>query len=74
MRLRLRIDLQDDASVNLGTVRITFAPFVAVDAQITFDTLRRKMNGPEMLRRLNMLQEIAEAEIVVSSVPDITIP
>lgn len=76
MRLRLRIELQDDAQVALGTVTWTpqggtFSGAAQIDS--VFARLQDIMNSPEMRRRVNMLRTMADQEIAVSAPPNINI-
>jgi hypothetical protein len=76
MRLRLRIELQDDAQVALGTVTWTpaggtFSGAAAIDS--AFNRLQDVMNSFEMRRRVNMLRTLADQEISVTAPPNISI-
>ena len=74
MRLRLRIELQDDAQVALGTITWTpaggtFSGAAQIDA--AFNGLQDAMVSPNMRRRVNLLREMADAEVSVSAPPNI---
>jgi hypothetical protein len=76
MRLRLRIELQDNAQAALGTVTWTpvggtFATAGEIDR--VFDALRDFIKGRELVRRVDMLRTLADSEIAVSAPPNINL-